>query len=488
MAIKHSQELQLKQVEPLHFLVAAIEAAKEQGWDVHFISTTGFIAYTPFSMSSWSEEVVLKIEDQKARVESSCTSFQLIDWGKNKRNVNAFVAAMAQKQEKLTAEEIETKVEALQPHFANQEVNNLNQAPANTKEKITGFFSVFKPTEGYFITPILINLNILIFIVMVLSGVHFLTPDGESILKWGANFRPVTIDGQWWRLLSSCFLHIGIMHLLMNAYALLYVGLLLEPFLGKSRFLAAYLLSGIAGSLASLWYNEMTISAGASGAIFGLYGVFMALLTTNLLNKGVKKALTTSIMIFVGYNLLSGFQADSGVDNAAHIGGLLSGLVIGYAFIPSLKNYQNQSLKTFSIGSLAIALIISVVSVIKTIPSDMGEYFRTMETFALMEEHAMTFFKIQENSMPSDAELLKTLDDGLSTWHEAAKTIQNCNDLELPDEVKTRNERLIEYCHLRIKSYELISKAIDENTASYDDQIMDTNQELENILRELSEN
>jgi rhomboid protease GluP len=172
---------------------------------------------------------------------------------------------------------------------------------------------------------------------MLISGVHILLPENQDLLNWGANFRPMTLEGQWWRLFTACFLHIGILHLLLNMYALLYVGLLLEPYLGKTRFLAAYLISGIAASMTSLWWHDFTISAGASGAIFGMYGVFLALLTTNLLDKSVKKALLTSIAVFVGYNILNGLQPNSGIDNAAHIGGLISGLIIGYAFVPSLR-------------------------------------------------------------------------------------------------------------------------------------------------------
>jgi rhomboid protease GluP len=110
---------------------------------------------------------------------------------------------------------------------------------------------------------------------------------------------------------------------------LLYIGLLLEPYLGKTRFLTAYLISGIAASMTSLWWNDLTISAGASGAIFGMYGVFLALLSTNLLDKSVKKVLFTSIAVFAGYNILNGLKSNSGIDNAAHIGGLISGLIIG---------------------------------------------------------------------------------------------------------------------------------------------------------------
>ncbi|MCH5686962.1 rhomboid family intramembrane serine protease [Niabella sp. W65] len=143
---------------------------------------------------------------------------------------------------------------------------------------------------------------------MVANGVHFLNPEGETLVRWGANFKPATLDGQWWRLLTNCFIHIGILHLLLNMYALMYIGSLLEPYLGKARFLTSYLLTGIAASITSLWWHDLTISAGASGAIFGMYGLFLAMLTTDLIEKEARKPLLTSIGIFVGYNLLYGLK------------------------------------------------------------------------------------------------------------------------------------------------------------------------------------
>src|SRR5690606_29451613 len=119
--------------------------------------------------------------------------------------------------------------------------SELTEAPPTFKEKTSSLLSIFIPNESHFFTPILIYANLLIFILMTVSGVHFLEPNNESLLNWGANYKPFTLDGQWWRLLSSCFIHIGVFHLAMNMYALIYIGLLLEPHLGKTRFLMAYL-------------------------------------------------------------------------------------------------------------------------------------------------------------------------------------------------------------------------------------------------------
>lgn len=482
---KHVQDFQLDNLDKEHFLVLAIEAAFKLDWNVSFVSETGFIAYTKFSWSSWSEEVTVKIDNGVVNLKSECTGSQLMDWGKNKKNVEALLAKLEEVKSVMTQEEIETKLAELRQGYATKEEDILSKPPSTTIEKITDFFSVFKPTEGYFVSPILININLIVFILMLISGVHILLPDNQDLLNWGANFRPMTLEGQWWRLFTACFLHIGILHLLLNMYALLYIGLLLEPYLGKTRFLAAYLISGIAASMTSLWWHDLTISAGASGAIFGMYGVFLALLTTNLLDKSVKKALLTSIAVFVGYNILNGLKPNSGIDNAAHIGGLISGLIIGYAFVPSLKQFENKAIKFSTIGALTIALLISSFTVYKALPNDIGQYEKEMERFVSMESMALEVYNLPEGT-PNEKILSEIKDRGLYYWNENIKLIDSFKELDLPLPIRARNSKLKEYCELRVKSYELIYKAIGEDTDKYQNQIDEYNQKIELIITELT--
>jgi rhomboid protease GluP len=317
---------------------------------------------------------------------------------------------------------------------------------------------------------------------MAMSGVNILQPTSESLLNWGANFKPMTLDGEWWRLIANCFLHIGIFHLLMNMYALLYIGVLLEPHLGRTRFIVAYLLTGITASIASLWWNDLTISAGASGAIFGMYGVFLAMLTTNLIEKTARKALMMSIAVFVGYNLVYGVK--EGIDNAAHIGGLIGGLVIGYAFIPSLRKPEEEKLKFGTIGLLSIVILVFSFIVYKKLPNDIGIYDAKIKDFVSMEEMALEVFNLPSNT-PNDKILYGIKDKGIHYWNENIKLLESFNDLELPVEIRTRNKLLKEYCELRIKSYELLYKAISEDTNQYHSQLENYNKLIETKVKEL---
>jgi len=227
---------------------------------------------------------------------------------------------------------------------------------------------------------------------MALTGVNIFLPDSDILLKWGANFRPATLDGQWWRLISNCFLHIGVLHLLMNMYALMFIGLLLEPYLGRTGLLTAYFLTGLVASTTSLLWHPLTISAGASGAIFGLYGVFLAMLTTNLIEKTARKALLTSIVIFVGYNLMNGLK--EGIDNAAHLGGLIAGIGFGYAYVPGLKEPEIPEIRYKAIMYMSVLAIAFTIVSYKNLPNDFSKYENTMKKFAETEARALEFYKM----------------------------------------------------------------------------------------------
>lgn len=479
---KYIENIPLNDFSQKHFLVLANETAIKIGLKVSYLSDSGLVAYTDNGMFSWNAEVKIKIENDIASIQSASIGSELIDWGKNKKNIVHFISNFEELKLNIRYEELDEKYQSLKEHLVSQEEDILKLPPATTTEQIKDFFSIFKPTQGFTVTPILLNLNILIFFLMAFSGVSIINPDNESLLKWGANFRPMTLEGEWWRLLTSCFLHIGIFHLLMNMYALLYIGVLLEPLLGRTRFISAYLITGVMASIVSLWWHDLTISAGASGAIFGMYGVFLALLTTKLIEKTARKSLLISIAVFVGYNLIYGLK--SGIDNAAHIGGLLCGIVIGYTFIPSLLKPDEKRLKLGTVGLVIILMLISVFVVYKKLPNDIGTYDKKMKEFISMEATALSIYNMPQDT-PNDKILSDIKNKGIYHWNESIKLIDNFEHLDLPLEIKTRNSLLKQYCELRIKSYELLYKAVDEDSDQYNAQMEDYNKQIEAKIKEI---
>jgi membrane associated rhomboid family serine protease len=191
------------------------------------------------------------------------------------------------------------------------------------------WYRLFIPKGGYFATPILIDLNLLVFAGMVLAGLGFVSFSSHDLLELGGNFRPAVQNGEIWRLVTGMFIHGGVFHLAGNVFGLLFVGLLLEPVLDRTRFIICYFLCGVSGSIASVMWNKATVSVGASGAIFGLWGILIGLSLMNRTKVPLQKnQLLKAAAYILGYNLLFGL-ASVGIDNADHLGGLVSGALIG---------------------------------------------------------------------------------------------------------------------------------------------------------------
>lgn len=238
-------------------------------------------------------------------------------------------------------------------------------------KKHNSILSVLIPRRGFIATAVLIYVNIVIFILMAIAGVGIFMPDTLGLLEWGADFGPLTLTGDWWRTFTCNFVHIGIFHLIMNMYALLFICLWLEPLIGTRRMFFSYILTGLCSAACSLFIHSDLISAGASGSIFGLYGIFLAFLFSHRIEKSQRQALLASILVFVGYNLLNGMQ--SGVDNAAHAGGLISGIMLGYVYVFAYKQEKISSQRLLTItGEITIFLLFvaSIFGISENIPSE----------------------------------------------------------------------------------------------------------------------
>jgi len=265
-------------------------------------------------------------------------------------------------------------------------------------------------------------------------------------------------------------------------YALVYIGIILEPYLGKARFAAAYLFTGILASLSSIYWHQNTVSAGASGAIFGMYGVFLAMLTTNFIDRSVRKPLLLSIGVFVVYNLANGLK--EGIDNAAHIGGLISGLVIGYAYYFSLKDPAALKLKYVTIALLFIVVFSTSFVVYHKMPNDYAKYDTYMKEFSTNEQEALSVFKMPSNASNSDI-LTALKDNGVNNWKKNLKVIDSIDKLDLPVVFRVRDDKLRQYCKLRITSYNYIAEDIATNSKKYRSAIDSCNTQLQALVDSL---
>jgi rhomboid protease GluP len=206
-------------------------------------------------------------------------------------------------------------------------------------------------------TYILLAVNIAVFGWMVLHGVSPRDPTTEQLIQYGAtNASYILLAGQWWRLLTATFVHVGLLHIATNMWCLWNLGLLGEPLLGPAGLIGVYLITGIAGNLLSLLVNVfhrdgISVGAGASGAVFGIAGILIVLLSNkklpipafelNRLRRSVIQFAVLNLIIGVGANFTSIVR----IDNNAHIGGFLSGLALGVPLLPRMTSGRTRYLE-----------------------------------------------------------------------------------------------------------------------------------------------
>jgi rhomboid protease GluP len=165
----------------------------------------------------------------------------------------------------------------------------------------------------------------------------------RELIVWGANVGALTFSGEWWRLLTNVFVHGGLLHIAFNMWCLWNLGALCESLYGRWTYAAIYLICGLGASLASAAWHPYVPSVGASGAIFGLAGALIAAFKLGEFSvpRSALSGTLRSLGAFVVYNLIFGF-ALPGIDNTAHIGGLITGLVVG-ALIALIAHQQEQA-------------------------------------------------------------------------------------------------------------------------------------------------
>jgi membrane associated rhomboid family serine protease/Flp pilus assembly protein TadD len=213
-------------------------------------------------------------------------------------------------------------------------------------------------TPSFLITTALIGLNVLVFLIMVLRGVSPLLPSPQQAIAFGADYGPLTLNGQWWRLVTSMFVHFGIVHIGLNMWCLWNLGRAAEQLMGRASYLLAYFVTGIFSSIASVYWHPMGASAGASGAIFGMAGVLVSYvkLKKTPAHLQINSKMLGSLGTFIAYNLA--FGALPGISNAAHIGGLVMGLAVGAA-LPAAGASETARRTRLSLIAIFSAIVLA---------------------------------------------------------------------------------------------------------------------------------
>lgn len=425
----------------------------------------------------------IRVGKDELIVETGIVADDELQEEKQSQELQLFVDTFDTLRSSATAEDLARWIEKTKP--AEQANENESQQEADAGDIVAS-----EQSQAPYLTYALIAINVIVFLVMAISGVSLLSPTGPDIINWGGNYGPFTNSGDWWRLITCMFVHVGIVHLLFNMYALLMVGVFLEPILGKTRYLIAYFSTGVAASLVSTWWNnESVVSAGASGAVFGMYGLFLALLSTNLIPKQTRKQLLQGIAIFVGYNLLNGLK--SGIDNAAHIGGLVSGLVIGYLFYLAMRKEQESGRSPYpALLVLGITTLGTYLFLQKNAPvivkDDSEKFSRTMEHFGALEELALEAMSPADTVSP-EAYLKELKKTALTDWVECVNLFEEAEKLALSPRLKALRRDMLQYSNQRVQQTLLTIKAVEEKTDRYKTSLDSLDVEIQSIIEKVKE-
>ena len=334
----------------------------------------------------------------------------------------------------------------------------------NFTERLSTLVEHFSPWTS--VTNIIVALNVIVFVVMAgLLGAGWITVDSmQPYMLYGANNGAATTGGEWWRLVTSMYMHYGVIHLLFNMWALFQTGHFLERLQGRVLYALIYLGSGLAGGFASIfWHGDKIWSAGASGAIFGVYGAIFGYLLREkeALPKGVYQSLMKSSLMFAGYNILFGMSA--GIDSSAHVGGALGGIVFGWLLAMPVEREARARLVKKRVPTALIALVILIVAGISLTPRF---DYRFREDFALKQING-EFVKKEPPLIERLNDILKKLDSGgdnaaQANWMTAEivpfyeKWSAEITALKLTHDLQTalRRDELNNILHLRLQSYQ----------------------------------
>ena len=263
-----------------------------------------------------------------------------------------------------------------------------------------------RPGPRPWVVASLIGINLAIYIIMGSLSDSFGELEGKVLKAWGARDGAAVIQGAWWRLFAAMFLHANLLHLLVNLYSLYVLGRYLEPQLGSPRFLALYLLAGLAGNILSqLTMDPAAMSIGASGAIFGLAGGLLAFqaLASGGIGQLFKRQHGLNLLMIIMLNLMLGLSIP-GIDNSAHIGGLMCGICFGHWFFagclvrsPALSKDQQRIIERKRRLVLIVTVSMLVIGAIRVMLGGSLDRLKLVTSYLVAGQYPAALVILEEH-------------------------------------------------------------------------------------------
>ena len=219
-----------------------------------------------------------------------------------------------------------------------------------------------KSAPGLIVTKILIALNVLVYIYVSTKGNNFSNPSSQLLLDMGASNGEKIFSGEWWRLISSMFLHGGLTHIAFNMYALWAIGSIVEKLFGGFGYFIIYMLSGILGNMLSLYnHSPFIVGVGASGAVFGIFGALVAFAYFKNIPKQIAGGILKNALLMIVINGAIGLSIPQ-IDNSAHIGGCIGGIIVAYFIGQDLSKLNVKKRRLVSIVVSVVCILFVYLS------------------------------------------------------------------------------------------------------------------------------
>jgi membrane associated rhomboid family serine protease len=333
------------------------------------------------------------------------------------------------------------------------------QAVPNESVQAVPLFGV-GATRAY-VTLLLVAANVAVFVVMSARGVSTISPSPDALVRWGAMYGPPATHGQWWRVVTAVFVHVGIIHLAMNMYVLVAGAGFVERLFGHLNFFVLYMLAGIGGSITSLAVHPGTVSAGASGAIFGIYGGLLGFLFwhRHSLPGDAAASMLKAAIAFLGVNILYSV-ANQNVDLAAHLGGFLTGAATGAALAAPIVTSRphSQIVQAIVVATAGIAIAAAVSTSMPRVDDLLAELRRieALETDSV-RIYGDALHKFRNEQIDADAIVLIVERDVLPSWNRERERLLSA---KFPGPQRAIAQKIATYMSLRGDAWKLVAEGI----------------------------
>jgi rhomboid protease GluP len=349
------------------------------------------------------------------------------------------------------------------------------------------------------VTPTIIAINVAVFIVMLFAGADLMNPNPAIHIRFGSNFGPLTWTGQEWRLLTSAFLHFGLIHIALNMYALYQGGALVERLFGSTRFAVIYLLAALSGSVVSGWWDPLRNSAGASGAIFGVYGALLAFLAVRRVDipPSMLKSISSSALLFCLYSLVIG-AAHPLIDNACHVGGLLGGFVAGVILARPFTPEARTAPQPVKLLVAVLVVVLPLAWLAQPLTAESGEasaslrFERDMESFGRAEAEIVRrqtdILTFPPNARVNRLEVAQRLRrEVLDPWRAASRPLLEATTLPQDGSRSSRMQEAVrDYLRARESAIELRALAFESGDLTAEARAIQAETQLGKTLNQIN--